>query len=201
MDDQFLTYHRILIAHSGSVFKPEQLANRKEKQKAIMSENVALPKIDDREDAFSFVPEHGFSLFLANRIKTIHFIRHAEGFHNVANNAYGDDTPCTFSTEGSWRYLDAKLTNHGIQQCIEARETLLEGINPELVVVSPFTRTLQTAHIMFGGKGYPFLVHYMCRERQGKYTCDKMRSKSEIVADMKPIYEKTDDKIDFDSFG
>jgi hypothetical protein len=164
-------------------------------------QDMVMPGFSDKEDAFSFVPEHGFSLFLANRTKTIHFIRHAEGFHNEANHAYGDDTPCTFSTEGSWRYQDAKLTNHGIRQCITARETLLGGVKPEIVVVSPFTRTLQTAHIMFGGKGYPFMVHHLCQERWGKFTCDKKRSKTEIVNDMKPIYEKTDDRIDFDSFG
>lgn len=161
----------------------------------------ALPKIEEDQVAFSHAPEHGFSLFLAKRQKTIHFIRHAEGYHNQANHAYGDDTPVTFSTEGSWRYQDARLTDRGIAQCVEARETLLGDVNPQLVVVSPFTRTLQTAHIMFGGKGYPFLVHNLCRERSGKFTCDRMRPKSEIVRDIKPIYEHSYDYIDFDSFG
>jgi len=160
-----------------------------------------LPDIGEDESAFSHVPEHGFSLFLKKRTKTIHFIRHAEGFHNEANNAYGDDTPCTFSTDGCWEYQDAKLTKVGINQCVKARETLLNGVHPELVVVSPFTRTLQTAHIMFAGKGYPFIVHHLCRERWGKFTCDKLRSKTDIVNDMKPVYQHTDDKIDFDSFG
>ena len=160
-----------------------------------------LKEIQEEEVAFSHVPEHGFSFFLAKRQKTIHFIRHAEGYHNQANHAYGDDTPVTYSTPGAWDYIDARLTDKGIGQCVEARDSLLEGINPELVVVSPFTRTLQTAHIMFGGRGYPFLVHNLCRERSGKYTCDKMRSKSEIVADMQPIYDHSYDRIDFDSFG
>jgi len=166
-----------------------------------VDQGKALPDIAESQTAFSHVPEHGFSLFLKKRTKTIHFIRHAEGFHNEANNAYGDDTPCTFSTPGSWEYMDAKLTKVGINQCVTARETLLDGVNPELVVVSPFTRTLQTAHIMFGGKGYPFLVHHLCRERWGKFTCDKLRPKTDIVKDMAPIYAHTDDKIDFDNFG
>ena len=67
--------------------------------------------------------------------------------------------------------------------------------------MSPFTRTLQTAHIMFGGKNLPFLVHHGCRERWGLYTCDKRRPKQEIVADMAPIYGETLDTIDFESFG
>jgi broad specificity phosphatase PhoE len=166
-----------------------------------MQNNNVMPAISEGTTAFSHIPEHGFSLFLQNRTKTIHFIRHAEGNHNQANKEYGDDTPCIYSTDGAWKHQDARLTEKGIRQCVEARETLLNNVNPELIVVSPFTRTLQTAHIMFAGKGYPFLVHHLCQERWGRYTCDKKRSKTEIVNDMLPIYAATDDKIDFDSFG
>lgn len=161
----------------------------------------ALPEFKKDECAVSYMPEHGFSLFLANRSKTIHFVRHAEGTHNEANYAYGDDTPCTFSTEGSWQFMDARLTDKGIDQCISVRESSLDGVKPELIVVSPFTRTLQTAHIIFGGSEVPFLVHSLCQERWGKFTCDKKRTKAEIVADMAPVYEATGDSIDFDSFG
>lgn len=168
----------------------------------MSDDNAAvLPNFGNDEAAFSHVPEHGFSLFLAGRCKTIHFIRHAEGTHNEANKAYGDDTPCTFSTEGSWQYMDARLTDKGIDQCVTVRESSMEGVNPELIVVSPFTRTLQTAHVIFGGSGVPFLVHQLCQERWGLFTCDKKRSKKDIVADMAPVYEATGDIIDFDSFG
>lgn len=165
---------------------------------------AALPLIDEDATAFSHIPEAGFSLFLAKRTKTIHFIRHAEGLHNQTNQAAGDDSPVTHSTPNSWKYLDAKLTPQGIQQCMDARTQLLDDtIQPELIVVSPFTRTLQTAHIIFGGgaSGVPFVVHDGCRERSGKYTCDKRRSKSEIVKEFEPIYESTRDTIDFDSYG
>lgn len=182
--------------------------------------NVAMPEIGKNVEAYTHVPEHGFSLFLANRTKTIHFVRHAgkqnrisisvllsltmrsiEGTHNEANRAYGDDTPVIHSTSGAWRYQDAYLTKHGIQQCITARQTLLGDVHPQLIVVSPFTRTLQTAHIMFNGRQVPFLVQELCRERSGKYTCDKRRTKSEIVAEFTPLYHATNDTIDFESFG
>lgn len=74
-------------------------------------------------------------------------------------------------------------------------------MNPQLVVVSPFTRTLQTAHIMFGGKGCPFLVHELCRERSGEYTNDMRRPRTDIVEEFEPIYDSTNDMIDFDSHG
>jgi len=162
----------------------------------------ALPQIDEGTAAFSHIPEHGFSLFLANRTKTIHFIRHAEGTHNEANQAWGSDLPCTVGTPNAWNYMDARLTNKGIGQCIKVRNELLADgtVKPELIVVSPFTRTLQTAHIIFCGTGVPFLVHSLCQERWGKYTCDKLRPKSEIVSDMASVYAATGDAIDFDSF-
>lgn len=134
----------------------------------------------------------------------IHCVRHAEGTHNEINKQHGSDEPVTFSTDGAWKYIDARLTTQGIQQCLHAKEEAAVDINPQLVIVSPFTRTLQTAHIMFGGSSnrrYPFIVHHLARERSGKYTCDKRRSKTEIVADMKPIYDSTMDAIDFDTYG
>lgn len=161
----------------------------------------ALPTIGKNTSAFSHYAEHGFSLFLANRTKTIHFIRHAEGQHNEANAAAGDDTPVTYSTPGSWKYRDAYLTQKGVEQCVDVREHLLSGVNPQLIVVSPFTRTLQTAHIIFSGKNIPFLVHDLCRERSGKFTCDKRRSKMDIINQLGPVYESTQDAIDFESFG
>ena len=166
-----------------------------------MDDNATvLPSIDNQTTAYSHYAEYGFSLFLSNRTKTIHFIRHAEGQHNQANSAAGDDTPVTYSTPGAWKYMDAYLTERGIQQCTDARKTLLNGINPQLVVVSPFTRTLQTAHIMFSGNNIPFLVHDLARERSGKFTCDKRRPRTEIIKELGPVYEATLDSIDFESF-
>ena len=38
----------------------------------------------------------------------------------------------------------------------------------------------------------------IARERWGKYTCDKRRSKAEIQRDMAPIFAETADRIDWD---
>lgn len=189
------------IYYTIMAYRPSN--NENNNKFSIVVENAALPTINDESTAYSHIPEHGFSLFLAKRTKTIHFIRHAEGQHNLANREYGDDTPVIYSTNGSERYIDAKLTDHGIQQCIEARRgTLFKDVkNPELIVVSPFTRTLQTAHISFGGSGIPFVVHDLLRERSGKYTCDQRRSKTDITKDIQPLYDYTGDSIDFDSYG
>ena len=74
-------------------------------------------------------------------------------------------------------------------------------VRPELIIVSPFTRTLQTAHIMFGGKGIPFMVHDLCRERWGLYTCDKRREKKKILEEFEAVYAHTNDHINFKTFG
>ncbi|KAI8616306.1 histidine phosphatase superfamily [Chytriomyces sp. MP71] len=155
---------------------------------------------------FTHEPKHRFSLFLARQTKIIHSTRHAEGKHNEANAAAGSDAASMFATPGAWKLLDAKLTVKGVEQCVAVRAQIaaasLPGpVRPQLVVVSPFTRTLQTAHVLFGGSQTPFLVHEGCRERAGLYTCDKRRSKTEIVNEMAPLFAKTGDLIDFDSFG
>ena len=41
-----------------------------------------FPDLDT--DGFEHNPEDGFSLFLQERCKRLYFIRHAEGYHNVA---------------------------------------------------------------------------------------------------------------------
>ena len=100
-----------------------------------------------------------------------------------------------------WAYQDAKLTKNGIDQCVHVRQNMIHGlVRPELIVVSPFTRTLQTAHLLFSNHRIPFLVHDLCGERRGKFTCDKRRTKSEIMQEMLPVYTYTNETIDFATY-
>eukprot|EP00966_Prymnesium_polylepis_P273803 6324955-Prymnesium_polylepis.1 len=70
--------------------------------------------------------------------KLLHFVRHAQGFHNI-------DQAVMKTQEG----LDARLTPEGCRQCA-ALQQLTDGLRPQLVVSSPLTRTLQTAQRCFG---------------------------------------------------
>mmetsp|Transcript_15432 Transcript_15432/g.32630 ORF Transcript_15432/g.32630 Transcript_15432/m.32630 type:complete len:353 (-) Transcript_15432:371-1429(-) len=174
------------------------------------------------DDGFQYSlgpPESGFSIFLAERTKKVHFIRHAEGYHNVATEQTGN-LDCLLrdenGTASSHELHDARLTSKGIAQADALRtylSTRPSGTRSfttfDLVVVSPLTRTCQTALHVFGeprepGKpafltrvdappGSPehesgiqiapprFLVREECRERWGRYVCDGRRPISEIA--------------------
>jgi broad specificity phosphatase PhoE len=175
------------------------------------------------DDGFQFStgpPDSGFSIYLAERTKKVHFIRHAEGFHNKATKENGsndillrDDQPAK-----EHALYDARLTEKGIQQSIDLKEYLSRRPSGsrsftafDLVVVSPLTRTCETALHVFGtprapgmpaflsrgeaplgtpehsaGMNVPpprFLVREECRERWGRYVCDGRRDIQKIAAE------------------
>lgn len=163
--------------------------------KADTTLNIAPSTNVFPEKGFAHLPNSGISLFLSERCKHIYFIRHAEGEHNAAvTRRGGDHSILEPGTPGSAEFVDAQLTAKGKAQCMLLRRRIAamrradpHAVPVELVVVSPLTRTLQTADGCFGPIGFPdappFLVHEGCRERWGLYTCDKRRAKKLIRAD------------------
>mmetsp|Transcript_138331 Transcript_138331/g.240524 ORF Transcript_138331/g.240524 Transcript_138331/m.240524 type:complete len:308 (-) Transcript_138331:318-1241(-) len=183
-------------------------------------------------------PDSGFSLFLADRTKKVHFIRHAEGYHNV-------ETAKTGTNKCLWRgdkpaqehpLWDARLTPKGIQQAQELRAHLATRPSGgrsftafDLVVVSPLTRTLETALHIFGRPRTPGLPAFMdpglapegspeskmptemrvpaprilvreeCRERWGEYVCDGRRPIREIIKEF-PGFDFSEVEYDEDMF-
>ncbi|KAE8729160.1 hypothetical protein F3Y22_tig00003840pilonHSYRG00009 [Hibiscus syriacus] len=115
------------------------------------------------------------------RRKLFHLVRHAQGKHNLEAEKSRD--PLT-----SFEYLDAELSPLGWQQVRDQRKDvcssgLLKGI--EVVISSPMSRTLQTAVGIFHGEDDeefttvdrpPIIAYELCRERLGKFECDKRRS-------------------------
>ncbi|CAI9116089.1 OLC1v1017155C1 [Oldenlandia corymbosa var. corymbosa] len=107
----------------------------------------------------------GQGLYPLHRCKTIHLVRHAQGFHNVAGEK---DHSAYLSPE----LLDAQLTPIGWQQVDNLRKHVQSiGLSKkvELVICSPlmrcegilipimphgFCRTMQTAVGIFGGESY-----------------------------------------------
>jgi broad specificity phosphatase PhoE len=105
--------------------------------------------------------------------KLIHFVRHAEGWHNVHRDKI--KLP---------ECHDANLTPEGVRQC-EMLQQATQILRPQLVVSSPLTRTLQTAELSIGPQrkaaGSPLLALEEVRETVN-YLCDGRRSLKKVAA-------------------
>ena len=78
--------------------------------------------------------------------------------------------------------LDAPLTEKGRQQAFLLQPVIKAmAIKPELIVLSPNCRALQTGIIVFEElieQGVPLVAHEMVREENAVHVCDKRRPKS-----------------------
>ena len=116
--------------------------------------------------------------------KTVYWIRHGEGHHNVAQREWradpqwdGVSEPYTLDNDGGMRYADATLTPKGEEQARSLQQQVA-GLAPELLIVSPMRRATQTGllafqqHVQSGG--LKALALELCHERAGRHTCDKV---------------------------
>ncbi|GLC37740.1 hypothetical protein PLESTF_001519300 [Pleodorina starrii] len=104
-------------------------------------------KVTDPEDAEttrkSVCPR--ISLVPVRYTKVVHFVRHGQGFHNVAGHINHDNYKL-------WDYADAHLTELGWQQAEQlGRHVVATRLPVDLVVVAPLQRALETAVAAFGG--------------------------------------------------
>jgi phosphohistidine phosphatase SixA len=118
-------------------------------------------------DAGGGAPAHNEpSALLPPGDKLIHFVRHAQGFHNIDSRPIHEREP------------DARLTPEGEAQCA-ALAADVTHLTPELVVASPLTRTLQTATLVFGahlrGSSPPPLIACEHARETVNYLCDCRR--------------------------
>ena len=107
---------------------------------------------------------------LDGHVKTVHIVRHAQGTHNVKKE-YKDI-----------RNMDARLTDHGKQQCAQLASKSPDLVSKDAVVVSStLTRCIQTSLHSFPHLER-FLAHENIRETVN-YACDRRRVISEIQSD------------------
>lgn len=122
----------------------------------------------------------------------VHFIRHGEGHHNVAQREWrdrpdwdGTSEPYTLDSDGDWKFIDALLTEKGMGQARDLHSRT-EALRPELLVTSPMRRALQTGLLAFephvSNDGLKVLAHELCHERAGKHTCDKRLPKADLAS-------------------
>jgi broad specificity phosphatase PhoE len=127
--------------------------------------------------------------------KHIHFIRHGEGHHNVAQRewlqASKDGMPYDMDHDPDFKYLDAQLTDEGERQAAALQDqccALQAGLS--LLVVSPMRRALKTGLIAFdqvqknrdseGGARLQVIAHEACHEIGGFHTCDRRLPRAEL---------------------
>ena len=118
--------------------------------------------------------------------KLVHFVRHAQGHHNVA----GEEDKVRYQSE---EFADAAITELGMTQCHELRDRNVnegnEKFKSDLIVVSPLKRTLETATNCFpnlSGK-IPWLAHESIREQTGLHPCDRRSKTSEYKTEFSHI--------------
>jgi broad specificity phosphatase PhoE len=138
----------------------------------------------------------------SKKFKVVHFLRHAQGHHNVAGEKLGEEGYC------SEEYLDSTLTDLGLSQCSKCCEENFDIVKTsELMIVSPMRRTLQTAFHSFPhcfeNENIPILALEHIREQSGLHPCDKRLAKTELeqfyasksvdfslIKDVDPLYPK-----------
>uniref|UniRef100_A0A7S1V0P2 Phosphoglycerate mutase-like protein n=1 Tax=Grammatophora oceanica TaxID=210454 RepID=A0A7S1V0P2_9STRA len=133
-----------------------------------------------------------------DNVKTVHFVRHGQGFHNlmadIASSAGRQWTQFKVTPENPYvmpEILDAPLTEKGRQQA-RLLQPVVQAFDhqPELVAFSPNCRALQTGLIAFGhlvGEDIPFVAHEMAREENGVHVCDKRRPTSQQAAEFPQV--------------
>ena len=125
--------------------------------------------------------------------KVVHFQRHGQGYHNLLYKMMGeagnpvediyerDPKKNPFVRE---ELIDSPLTSQGRDECLAKREEA-KRLNPELIVVSPLHRAVQTAQLTYADRVgvVRFVAHDLCREELGLLMCNKRRPLSESIRD------------------
>ena len=100
-------------------------------------------------------------------------VRHGEGTHNAATNRWGGENPTNT--------IDPLLTEKGLSQASAlAQDPKLAA--PNLIVVSPMSRAIQTAVAAFGQSPGCRIVLTPLHSERWSAPCDQGRPKSELVA-------------------
>ena len=130
--------------------------------------------------------------------KVIHFQRHGQGYHNLICDMWREaGRPIDFDSPDPdlnpvtrTEMVDPPLTALGIKQCTAVREGCGK-LSPEVIIVSPLLRCIQTAKLSFRDHAdtaaTPWVSHEGCREELGLLTGNKRRPISEIRDDYPEI--------------
>lgn len=117
--------------------------------------------------------------------KVIHFQRHGQGYHNLIGEMYRellgrsiniDDKDPSQNPFIRQETLDSPLTEKGRLECAACR-TEASLLNPQVVIVSPLHRAIQTSILSFADhvRSVKWIAHEGAREQLGWLQCNKRR--------------------------
>lgn len=110
-------------------------------------------------------------------MQTFHFIRHAQSLHNALQEP-GQPDPMV---------RDAALTELGLEQAQRLGAEIGNAPVFDLIVITPFTRAMQTALRAFGQSSAPRMILDLHREHLDSY-CDVGRSPAHL-GKLFPMFE------------
>lgn len=110
-------------------------------------------------------------------MQTFHFIRHAQSLHNALSEPRAPDP----------MVRDAALTELGLEQAQRLGAEIGAGHGFDLVVITPFTRAIQTGLRAFANCPAPRLILDLHREQLDSY-CDVGRP-PEHLAKLFPMFD------------
>jgi len=129
---------------------------------------------------YSCAPFESDSNVESDDVKVVHFIRHAQGTHNLAVSQEGE------LAYSSWNYRDARLTPQGVAQSAEAVR-ITDAMTFDTVLISPLSRTLQTAIAAIPSQHGNMAAEELVRERIGLNPCDYRRERHELQSEFPQI--------------
>lgn len=80
-------------------------------------------------------------------------------------------------------WSDARLTELGRTQSASLVPVVAALPTPDVVLVSPLSRAIQTGSIAYQGTQVPFVCEELVRERNGAHPCDRRRGRVELTQD------------------
>lgn len=105
--------------------------------------------------------------------KLLYCIRHGTAQHNVRYKEVGE--------KAFHEQMDTKLVSEGISEAINLSKTWDNIYDIELVVVSPLSRTLKTAQLIFKEHNVPIMVlEDLIEHPQHKEICNKREKKNTL---------------------
>jgi len=129
--------------------------------------------------------------------KIIHFQRHGQGYHNLLGDIsrefgrkfdINDQNP-SINPFVRPEIQDSPLTQIGRTEAT-SRQADVSLLKPQVVIVSPLHRAIQTALISFDHhrrNGVQFVAHEGCREQLGLLTCNKAHPISQTKVDFPTV--------------